>query len=64
MSVQLTALKAQLDSNARTVELLETERSQLRGSVGELQARIRSLEGQVSPLLVLLVFVSFHRCSS
>ena len=64
MYVQLTALKAQLDSNAKTVELLETERTQLRGSVGELQARIRSLEGQVSPLLVLLVYISFHPCGS
>ncbi|XP_070199306.1 uncharacterized protein [Littorina saxatilis] len=46
----LTALKAQMDNDAKTIEQLETERTQLRGSVGELQARIRSLEGQVANL--------------
>ncbi|KAL8614242.1 hypothetical protein ACOMHN_026459 [Nucella lapillus] len=46
----LTALKAQLDSEAKTVEELTTERTQLRGSVGELLAKIRSLEGQVANL--------------
>ncbi|XP_076450822.1 uncharacterized protein LOC143286862 isoform X2 [Babylonia areolata] len=46
----LTALKAQLDSEAKGREELVTERTQLRGSVGELKARIRSLEGQVANL--------------
>ncbi|KAK7481494.1 hypothetical protein BaRGS_00027256 [Batillaria attramentaria] len=46
----LSVLKAQIDSDAKALERIETERTQLRGSIGELQAKIRSLEGQVANL--------------
>ncbi|KAL8614233.1 hypothetical protein ACOMHN_026450 [Nucella lapillus] len=44
----LTALKVQLDNDAKKgMENLEMEKTQFRGTIGELQARIRNLEGQV-----------------
>ncbi|XP_076470987.1 uncharacterized protein LOC143300933 isoform X2 [Babylonia areolata] len=46
----LTALKSQLDNYVKLIEKLEAEKAQLGDSVGELQARIRTLEGQVANL--------------
>ena len=45
---QLTALKAQIDNDAACLQRYQTEKSELMGSIGELQAKIRNLEGQVS----------------
>ncbi|KAL3841700.1 hypothetical protein ACJMK2_019808 [Sinanodonta woodiana] len=46
----ISALKAQMDNDAATIERLTMDKSQLQGSVGELHAKIRSLEGQLRTL--------------
>ena len=45
---QIAALKCQMDNDAHTIEKLSGEKSLLQGQIGELHARIRTLEGQVS----------------
>jgi len=49
-SRNLTALKAQIDNDAACLQRYQTEKSELMGSIGELQAKIRNLEGQVANL--------------
>ncbi|KAK3576197.1 hypothetical protein CHS0354_016020 [Potamilus streckersoni] len=46
----ISALKAQMDNDAATIERLTMDKSQLQGGVGELHAKIRSLEGQLRTL--------------
>ena len=45
---QIAALKCQMDNDAHTIEKISGEKSLLQGQIGELQAKIRTLEGQVS----------------
>ena len=37
-----------MDNDAHTIEKISAEKSLLQGQIGELQAKIRTLEGQVS----------------
>ena len=37
-----------MDNDAHTIEKISGEKSLLQGQIGELQAKIRTLEGQVS----------------
>ena len=46
-----------MENDASTIDRLEHEKSQVLGSVGDLKARITSLEGQVN-ILHLLGFTS------
>ncbi|XP_069132488.1 uncharacterized protein [Argopecten irradians] len=46
----INSLKAQMESDAQTVERINREKSDLLGSTGELKARITSLEGQIQML--------------
>ena len=43
----ISALKVQMENDASTIDRLEHEKSQVLGSVGDLKARITSLEGQI-----------------
>jgi len=45
---QITSLKSQMEGDASTIERINAEKSELLGGIGELKARITSLEGQVS----------------
>ncbi|XP_067654932.1 lamin-B2-like isoform X2 [Haliotis asinina] len=47
-SRNIAALRVQLDNDAATIERLQTEKTQLEGSAGEMKAKVRSLEGQLS----------------
>ncbi|CAL1537650.1 unnamed protein product [Lymnaea stagnalis] len=49
-SRNLSALKAQIDNDADALQRFSQEKSELIGSTGELHAKIRNLEGQVSNL--------------
>ncbi|CAG5125325.1 unnamed protein product, partial [Candidula unifasciata] len=46
----LSALKAQIDCDADTIQRLSQEKTELIGNIGELQAKIWNLEGQVANL--------------
>lgn len=45
--MQITALKTQMENDAKTIDRLNTEKSQILGQIVELRAKITSLEGQV-----------------
>lgn len=45
--LQITALKTQMENDAKTIDRLNTEKSQILGQIVELRAKITSLEGQV-----------------
>ncbi|RUS86141.1 hypothetical protein EGW08_006089, partial [Elysia chlorotica] len=49
-SRNLAALKAQIDADADTLQRMSQEKTELMGSIGELHAKIRNLEGQVANL--------------
>ncbi|KAK3749853.1 hypothetical protein RRG08_066167 [Elysia crispata] len=49
-SRNLSALKAQIDADADTIQRMSQEKTELMGSIGELHAKIRNLEGQVANL--------------
>ncbi|KAI8780563.1 lamin-B2 isoform X1, partial [Biomphalaria glabrata] len=49
-SRNLSILKAQIDNDAETIKNLSQEKAELFGEVGELHAKIRNLEGQLSNL--------------
>ncbi|XP_059144868.1 uncharacterized protein LOC131932008, partial [Physella acuta] len=49
-SRNLSALKAQIDHDADTLQRYSQEKSEMMGQVGELHAKIRNLEGQVANL--------------
>ena len=53
LTFQIAALKCQMDNDAHSIEKISTEKSLLQGQIGELQAKIRTLEGQVTPYLCL-----------
>ncbi|KAJ8299332.1 hypothetical protein KUTeg_023392 [Tegillarca granosa] len=46
----IAALKAQMDNDAQRLERINAEKTQLVGSIGELKAKITSLEGQIHNL--------------
>lgn len=45
--MQITALKTQMENDAKTIDRLNMEKSQIMGQIVELRGRITSLEGQV-----------------
>lgn len=47
MFLQITALKTQMENDAKTIDRLNMEKSQIMGQIVELRGRITSLEGQV-----------------
>ena len=49
--LQLTALKSQMDNDAKSIERTNAENSSLRGSIVDLKGRITALEGQVKRLI-------------
>ncbi|GFR81685.1 intermediate filament tail domain-containing protein 1 [Elysia marginata] len=49
-SRNLSALKVQIDADADTIQRMSQEKTELMGSIGELHAKIRNLEGQVANL--------------
>ncbi|XP_062598156.1 uncharacterized protein LOC134259569 isoform X3 [Saccostrea cucullata] len=46
----ITALKTQMENDAKTFDRLNTEKSQILGQIVELKAKITSLEGQIQNL--------------
>ena len=56
LTFQIAALKCQMDNDAHSIEKISTEKSLLQGQIGELQAKIRTLEGQVNAWCLCLWF--------